>query len=288
MKNNNIINTRRIELGLTMKQLADAVGVSESTISRWESGEIVNIRKDKLPALSTALRVPIVKLVGFGDYPFAVGKSIEEVCVKKQITIKSLADASGVPVSEIEALIANEYEPITIETATKLSKALDVSISTLLKYNTNLLSAEWNEAMAQSDSDAIAKAFARRTIPVYGRVAAGIPIEAIENIIDFEEIPDAWPGEYAALKVKGDSMVPRIMEGDVLIVKIQDDAESGDVVVAIVNGEDATVKKLIKQGDGIVLQPLNTAYEPMYFSKSNVETIPVKIWGKVVENRQKF
>ena len=79
MKNNNIITTRRTELGLTMKQLADAVGVSESTISRWESGEIVNIRKDKLPALSTALRVPIVKLV---------------VCVKKHITIKVLAEAS--------------------------------------------------------------------------------------------------------------------------------------------------------------------------------------------------
>ena len=125
-------------------------------------------------------------------------------------------------------------------------------------------------------------------IPVYGRVAAGIPIEAVENIIDYEEIPAGWSGEYAALKVKGDSMAPRIMEGDVLIVKIQDDAESGDVVVAIVNGEDATVKKLIKQGDGIVLQPLNPAYEPMYFSRANVETIPVKIWGKVIENRQKF
>ena len=125
-------------------------------------------------------------------------------------------------------------------------------------------------------------------VPVYGRVAAGLPIEAVENIIDYEEIPAGWSGEYAALKVKGDSMAPRIMEGDVLIVKIQDDAESGDVVVAIVNGEDATVKKLIKQGDGIVLQPLNPAYEPMYFSRANVETIPVKIWGKVIENRQKF
>ena len=125
-------------------------------------------------------------------------------------------------------------------------------------------------------------------IPVYGRVAAGIPISAIENIIDYEEIPNTWSGVYGALKVKGDSMEPRIQDGDTLIVKRQDDAESGDVVVAIINGEDATVKKLIKKPDGIVLQPFNPAYEPMYFSADQADKIPVTIWGKVVENRQKF
>ena len=125
-------------------------------------------------------------------------------------------------------------------------------------------------------------------IPVYGRVAAGIPINAIENIIDYEEIPSSWTGEYAALKVKGNSMEPRIQNGDVLIVKIQPDAESGDVVVALVNGEDATVKKLIKQPSGIVLQPFNPAYEPMYFTHEQARDMPVKILGKVVENRMKF
>ena len=127
-----------------------------------------------------------------------------------------------------------------------------------------------------------------RKIPVYGRVAAGIPIEAMENIIDYEEIPDTWPGEYAALSVKGDSMAPRIEDGDVLIVRLQDDAESGDIVVAIINGEDATVKRLIKYKDGITLQPLNPSYEPMYFSEESQRTIPVRIWGKVVENRAKL
>lgn len=123
-------------------------------------------------------------------------------------------------------------------------------------------------------------------IPVYGRVAAGIPIEAIENISDWEEIPASWQGKYSGLKVKGDSMVPMIQDGDVLIVKNQSDAESGDIVIALINGEDATVKKLLKQGDGIVLQPLNPAYEPKYFSKENQETIPVTIWGKVIEIRR--
>ena len=125
-------------------------------------------------------------------------------------------------------------------------------------------------------------------VPVYGRVAAGIPIEAIENIIDYEDIPDTWSGTFGAMRVKGDSMAPRILDGDTIIVKRQDDADSGDIVVAIVNGEDATVKKLIKHPDGITLQAFNPAYEPMYFSKENMAEIPVTIWGKVVENRSKF
>ena len=127
-----------------------------------------------------------------------------------------------------------------------------------------------------------------RRIPVYGKVAAGIPIEAVENIIDFEDIPSTWDGEYAALKVKGDSMSPRIEDGDVIICRVTNDAESGDIVVALINGQDATVKKLIKNPDGIVLQPLNPSYEPLYFSKEAQASTPVIIWGKVVENRQKF
>lgn len=127
-----------------------------------------------------------------------------------------------------------------------------------------------------------------RTIPIYGRVAAGIPVEAIENIVDYEEIPAHWVGEYGGLVVVGDSMAPRILDGDYLIVRRQDDADSGDVVVAFVNGQDATCKKLIKQQNGITLQPFNPAYEPMFFTNEEIESLPVRIWGKVVENRAHF
>jgi repressor LexA len=127
-----------------------------------------------------------------------------------------------------------------------------------------------------------------RTIPIYGRVAAGIPVEAIENIVDYEEIPAHWVGEYGGLVVVGDSMAPRILDGDYLIVRRQDDADSGDVVVAFVNGIDATCKKLIKQQNGITLQPFNPAYEPMFFTNEEIESLPVRIWGKVVENRAHF
>ena len=134
----------------------------------------------------------------------------------------------------------------------------------------------------------ILEQFKPRQIPVYGRVAAGIPIEAVENIIDWEEIPADWKGEYGCLVIKGDSMSPRILDGDRVVVKIQDDAESGDIVIAIINGHDGVCKKLIKQTDGIVLQSLNPSYEPMYFSKESQGSVPVRIWGKVVELRGKF
>lgn len=129
-------------------------------------------------------------------------------------------------------------------------------------------------------------------IPVLGEVPCGIPLEAIE-ILDSDEWEELSPsyagtGKYYGLHAKGDSMSPRIQEGDVLIVKVQSDAESGDIVIAKVNGDDACCKRLIKREDGIVLQSFNPAYDPMVFSSADCESIPVTICAKVIENRQKF
>lgn len=128
------------------------------------------------------------------------------------------------------------------------------------------------------------------TINVLGRVAAGIPIEAITDIIDTEEIPEemAATGEFFGLQIHGDSMEPKFSEGDVVIVRQQDDAESGDIVIAMINGDDATCKRLRKYRDGIELVSTNPSYEPMFFSNEDIEQKPVKIIGKVVELRAKF
>lgn len=127
-------------------------------------------------------------------------------------------------------------------------------------------------------------------IPVLGKVVAGIPLEAIEDIIDYEEIPAELTlfGRYFGLKVKGSSMQPRICEDDVLIVRKQNSAESGEIVIALVNGHDATCKKLIKHEDGISLVSFNPSFEPMYFSNKDIIEKPVEIIGKVIENRQKY
>lgn len=128
------------------------------------------------------------------------------------------------------------------------------------------------------------------TINVLGRVAAGIPVEAVTDIIDTEEITEemARTGEFFGLQIDGDSMEPRMKKGDVVIVRKQEDAESGDVVIAMVNGDDATCKRLRKYRDGIELISTNPSYEPMFFSNAEIQRKPVKIIGKVVELRAKF
>ena len=127
-------------------------------------------------------------------------------------------------------------------------------------------------------------------IPIYGTIPAGIPITAIQDIEDYEEIdPSMLRGgkRYFGLKVKGNSMYPMFMEGDTIIVRQQPDCESGQVCAVRVNGDDATLKKVIKQGGTTVLQPLNPEYEPMFFVGSSSEP-SLEIMGVVVEIRRKL
>lgn len=128
------------------------------------------------------------------------------------------------------------------------------------------------------------------SIPVYARVAAGLPLEASEEIIDREEIPEHWAefGDFYGLRICGNSMEPRIVKGDVVIVRKQEDADDGDIVIAIVNGNDAVCKRLKKYAGGIALVSSNPAYEPMYFTLSDTQDIPVRIIGRVVEIRGKL
>lgn len=127
-------------------------------------------------------------------------------------------------------------------------------------------------------------------IPVLGKVIAGIPIDAIEEIIDYEEISSkmASSGEFFALQIKGDSMEPQMSENDVVIVQKQNDVESGQIAIVLVNGYEATVKKIIKKENGIMLVPFNNSYEPLFYTPSDIEELPVIILGRVVELRKKY
>lgn len=127
-------------------------------------------------------------------------------------------------------------------------------------------------------------------INVLGRVAAGIPLEAIEEIVDTEEITEdlARSGQFFGLRIHGDSMQPDIHNGDTVIVRQQDDAENDEIVIALVNGNDGVCKRLKKYENSIALVSINAKYEPMYFTSQEVDKKPVRIIGKVVELRRKF
>lgn len=129
-------------------------------------------------------------------------------------------------------------------------------------------------------------------VPVLGSVPAGIPLEAIEDITDYEEIPKSMLSggkEYFALKVKGDSMFPVFLDGDTVIVRKSPTCQSGEVCVVYVNGNDATLKEVrIDERKNLSLIPRNTNYSPRTFTAAEVEELPVVIAGVVVELRRKF
>ena len=129
-----------------------------------------------------------------------------------------------------------------------------------------------------------------RQIPVLGYVRAGEPNTAVQNIIGYENVNEelARTGELFGLKIRGDSMEPKMSDGDIVIVKKQPTAENGQIAVVMRGNEDATVKRITFRGDGITLTPFNTAYKPIHYSKLECKNLPVTVVGVVVELRCKF
>lgn len=194
--------------------------------------------------------------------------------MRENLSQSELAEKLGVSASTISMYEVGKREP-DFETEEKIADFFNTDLNTLRGRDV-----EANYTYSSRG----------KLINVLGRVAAGLPIEAVENIIDTEEISEdmARSGEFFGLQIHGDSMEPRMYEGDVVIVRQQDDAESGDIVIAMINGSDATCKRLTKYAGGITLSSLNTKYQPMMFSNEDIQNKPVRIIGKVVELRGKF
>ena len=185
-------------------------------------------------------------------------------------------------------------------TQAELAKRLHIAPNTLSQYEkgSRRLDSEIAKQIADIFGASLDEIYGYRPahskkpflIPVLGEVRAGYPCEAVENILDYEEVPASMAslGELFALKIKGDSMEPKFSEGDVIIVQKTPDLESGSIGVVLVNGDAATCKQVFKKENGILLMPMNPAYDPMLFTWDEVESLPVVILGKVVELRAKF
>lgn len=124
-------------------------------------------------------------------------------------------------------------------------------------------------------------------IPVVGKIPAGVPIEAIEDIIETIDIPEDWTKgdkEYIGLRVSGDSMYPVLLDGDTVVIQVQPGAETGDICACYVNGYDATLKRISLTPNSITLKPENPSYPPKTYTHPGEVTIA----GKVVEVRRKL
>ena len=183
-----------------------------------------------------------------------------------------------------------------------LAKFLNVSPAAMSGYETGKFEAELGtyEKMAEYFGVTLDFLLGRDTpknpeairIPVLGSVPAGIPLEAVEDIIDWEEIPRSMSTggrEYFALQVKGDSMWPDYLPGDVVIVRRQPTCLSGEDCVVYVNGYDATLKqvRLDETDHSLTIIPRNQSYPPRTFSQEEIQSLPVSIAGVVVELRRK-
>lgn len=225
------------------------------------------------------------------------GKYIKAERKAKGLTQKELAEKANISRSYLADLEQDRYNP-SLDTLFEIATALGISVYRLMGLpDTSALNDVSYDLLAMTAYDngldaALELLQKQKTmVPVLGDVAAGLPMYAEENIIDYEELsPDIVRegDELFGLRIKGRSMEPRMLDGDVVIVRKQEDVDNGDIAVVLVNGDSATVKKIKKGPDGLMLIPNNPAFEPMFYSNEDIQSLPVAILGKVVELRGKF
>lgn len=126
-------------------------------------------------------------------------------------------------------------------------------------------------------------------IPVYGSIPAGIPMEAVEDILGYEEAPAEWSQggkNFFALKIKGKSMEPEYRDGDIIIFLAQPDCENNEDCAVAINGNDWTFKRVEKISGGVLIKPLNPEYETRFFTEQQCCELPVEVKGVFWELRR--
>ncbi len=294
----------RQESKLSQQALADKTGISKSSINMYERGErepgietlelfadFFNVDMDYLIGKSEhrnahAILAQHTHSYGYSNFilPDSQSKEIGLIIRKLRgdLSLREFADKCGISHTTIDNLEkgidfrTGKPTQVKMTTLSKIADACDVPITIFVND------------IPKTDTPRPRKNVLR--VPVYGQVAAGVPIEAIEDIEDYEELDaDQYPsGEYIALRIHGHSMEPRMMEGDVVIVRLQDDVDTGDTAIIMVNGGEATCKKIKKTLEGVTLISTNPVYEPMFYSNQEIWELPVRVLGKVVELRAKY
>jgi repressor LexA len=195
-----LINKRRTELGLTLEEVGNAVGVSKSTVKKWEDGFISNMRRDKISELAKILKLNPVSLITGDEDP-------------------------------IQSNIANVLPQENI-----------------------------------------------RMIPVFESVSAGFGAYPSNYIVDYVPcyiVNDEEAENTICITVQGNSMYPKIENGDVIQVLRQDGAESGQIAVVLIDNEDAVVKKIIYDDDAVTLLSINPEYAPREFTGAERERLRI-------------
>ncbi len=204
---------------------------------------------------------------------------LKELRNKQGITQNKLAEKLKISRSTIAMYETGASEP-DMETLSKLASFFGVSVDYLIGRVDN------NLTPVQFERDVI-------KIKVYGKIPAGTPIEMVDEsyIEDYEEIPKSWTNggkDFFGLKIQGNSMFPEFRDGDTVIFQKVDDCPNGSFCAVSINCTECTFKKVIKKESGLTLMPLNSDYEPMFFTNKEIEELPITILGIVKEVRRTY
>lgn len=214
-----------------------------------------------------------------------LGAYLNKLRKEKDISLRDVYKATGITFSHL-SMIENGKRNVTPALLKNLANLYNVDYLDLYEK------AGYIDLIEDDKRNAILTPLSemnKAEIPVLGKVKAGYDYLANENIIGhiFLDFKPSDPENYYALQVTGDSMDPLFSDGDIAIVHKQDAFESGNTCIVLVNGDEATVKKVVKMDDGIDLIAMNPYYPVRHFSKNDMNEIPVKIIGKVVEARKR-
>jgi len=253
-----IINERLEDIGMTLEEVAQKANVSLTWLKNLDDfipGEDDLVESHELDWDSS-----------IGDY-----KSYE--------WITRVAEVIGLPANQLRAALARQEIPV-----------YDGPISSSPEEDFEFITPEQAFGEPGFTLTPISSPTKIIRIPVLGSIPAGAPVEAVENTIGWEDIPEEWTSggrQYFGLLVRGDSMFPEYLEGDIVIIRKQPCCDSGDDCAVIINGADATLKRVRLIEDGIELEAVNPMYGRKSYTKQEVESLPVTILGVVVELRRK-
>lgn len=313
-----IIKELRNSHNISQAELAEQLGISYSMMGMIEQGRR-NVSDEVKIKICKIFNVSMDYLMGMTNIEHPKQK-IENELSKLNLSSEEYDKVMNFWTSENTPPIIDTFEPQNkIDEANNIINSILTSylITNTCEIKNNVLSFEEGMELKKKNIDTdlafikMLKSLKKENIVkscpsksalvfVYGTIPAGIPMECIEDIIDTEEISaDMLRGnkQYFGLKVKGNSMNPDYLDGDILILEKVDDCESGDDAIVMVNGNDGTFKRVFKNKEQktITLQPLNMSldengkplYEPKTFTEEQIENLPVRIIGVVEEIRRK-
>ena len=202
------------------------------------------------------------------------GKRIKTLREKHNLTQQQLADKLNINQQSL-ARYELDQRTIKVDFLLKLCQLFNVELNYFVPNN--VIPIELDEEVTK--------------IPVLGYIPAGIPFEAIEDVIKYIDIPKEWlygNQEYFGLLIDGNSMFPKYQNGDIVIFqKCEDPIKCNNKDCAVmVNGNDATFKKFFFNNNGVILQPYNSEYEIKSYLPNEVEELPIKVLGYAVQIRR--